>query len=205
MADTTDELITVEEDELITAETTNKNNKYLESLMTNYAGELRQYLDSQIALIEKIPVGTTTTFAGNTPPSGWLICDGSAISRETYATLFEVIGITYGAGNGATTFNLPNAIGKFFEGSDVAGVEKQAGLPNITGSFITRPNNNPSGSGAFYSTWSAESGGLTAQNADFGPQGRGTTTLDASRSSSIYGASSTVQPPAITQLPIIKY
>lgn len=52
MADTTDELITVKEDELITAETTNKNNKYLETLMINYAGELRQYLDNQIQTLE---------------------------------------------------------------------------------------------------------------------------------------------------------
>ena len=52
MADTTDELIVVVEDELITAETTNKNNKYLETLMTNYAGELRQYLDNQLQTLE---------------------------------------------------------------------------------------------------------------------------------------------------------
>lgn len=52
MADTTDELIVVVEDELITAETTNKNNKYLETLMTDYAGELRQYLDNQLQTLE---------------------------------------------------------------------------------------------------------------------------------------------------------
>ena len=59
-----------------------------------------------------IPAGVITPFAGSTAPSGWLLCDGSAVSRTTYARLFQVIGTTYGAGNGSTTFNLPNLKGK---------------------------------------------------------------------------------------------
>lgn len=51
--------------------------------------------------------GIVTPFAGTTPPAGWLKCDGSAISRTTYAALFNVIGTKYGAGDGSTTFNLP--------------------------------------------------------------------------------------------------
>ena len=51
--------------------------------------------------------GMVMAFAGTTAPSGWLKCDGSAISRTTYAALFNVIGTTYGAGDGSTTFNLP--------------------------------------------------------------------------------------------------
>lgn len=204
MADTTDELIVVVEDELITAETTNKNNKYLETLMTNYAGELRQYLDNQIAAIEKIPVGTTTMYAGSTPPVGWLVCDGSAVSRETYSALFAVIGIKYGEGNGATTFNLPNAIDKFFEGSDTAGTEIEAGLPNITGSmqFSNQWWSNVA-TGAFTGT----SYGSTNRCGDGGSYPiRIDYNMDASRSSSIYKDNiTTVQPEAITQLPIIKY
>lgn len=51
--------------------------------------------------------GMVTAFAGTTAPAGWLKCDGSAISRTTYVALFNVIGTTYGAGDGSTTFNLP--------------------------------------------------------------------------------------------------
>ena len=54
------------------------------------------------------PTGVVQAFAGSTTPQGWLLCDGSAVSRTTYAALFAVIGTTYGAGNGSTTFNLPN-------------------------------------------------------------------------------------------------
>ena len=52
-------------------------------------------------------------YAGSTAPSGWLLCDGSAVSRTTYATLFAVIGTTYGTGDGSTTFNLPNLTDRF--------------------------------------------------------------------------------------------
>jgi microcystin-dependent protein len=48
-----------------------------------------------------------------TPPTGWLLCDGSAISRTTYAALFALIGTTYGVGNGSTTFNIPDFRGRF--------------------------------------------------------------------------------------------
>jgi hypothetical protein len=61
-----------------------------------------------------IPVGSLVMFAGactdqtTSPPSGWLICDGREVSRNTYNKLFKVIGTTYGSGDGTTTFNLPN-------------------------------------------------------------------------------------------------
>jgi microcystin-dependent protein len=51
-------------------------------------------------------------FAGSSAPTGWLVCDGSAISRATYSALFAVIGTTYGAGNGSTTFNIPDLRGR---------------------------------------------------------------------------------------------
>ena len=51
-------------------------------------------------------------FAGSTSPTGYLECDGSAVSRTTYADLFDVIGTTYGSGDGSTTFNLPDLSGK---------------------------------------------------------------------------------------------
>ena len=53
------------------------------------------------------PIGSVIAFAGSNAPVGYLMCDGSAVSRETYAELFVVIGTTYGSGDGSTTFNLP--------------------------------------------------------------------------------------------------
>jgi microcystin-dependent protein len=61
--------------------------------------------------------GVVTMFGGATIPGGWLLCDGSAVSRTTYATLFAVIGTTYGAGDGSTTFNLPDFRGIFPKGA----------------------------------------------------------------------------------------
>lgn len=57
-------------------------------------------------------------FPMETPPDGWLICNGQAISRTTYAALFAIIGESYGAGNGSTTFNLPDYRGVFLRGLD---------------------------------------------------------------------------------------
>jgi microcystin-dependent protein len=59
------------------------------------------------------PVGMIVAFAASLPPTGWLICDGSAISRTTYATLFAVIGTEWGVGDGTNTFNVPDLRGRF--------------------------------------------------------------------------------------------
>ena len=58
------------------------------------------------------PSGTLSMFAGTTAPTGYFICNGDAISRTTYATLFGVVGTTYGAGDSSTTFNLPDLRGR---------------------------------------------------------------------------------------------
>lgn len=63
-----------------------------------------------------IPPGAIIPFASYTPPVGWLIADGAAVSRSTYALLFYVIGTTFGAGDGSTTFNLPDLRGYFVRG-----------------------------------------------------------------------------------------
>lgn len=62
-------------------------------------------------------IGEIKAFAGSSAPSGWLLCQGQAVSRTTYASLFAIIGTTYGAGDGTTTFNLPNAEGRTLIGA----------------------------------------------------------------------------------------
>jgi len=68
-----------------------------------------------------VPTGSVTSYAGSTAPSGWLLCYGQAVSRSTYSDLFAVIATTYGAGDGSTTFNLPDARGRVAVGKDNMG------------------------------------------------------------------------------------
>jgi microcystin-dependent protein len=64
------------------------------------------------------PAGAVMHYAMQTPPDGWLICNGGAVSRLTYPALFAAIGTSYGAGDGATTFKLPDLRGEFIRGWD---------------------------------------------------------------------------------------
>jgi microcystin-dependent protein len=73
-----------------------------------------------------VPPGTVHQFAGSSAPAGYLLCDGSAVSRSTYSVLFSIIGTTYGVGDNATTFNLPNCKGKVPAGYDSAQSEFNA-------------------------------------------------------------------------------
>ena len=78
------------------------------------------------------PVGTSIDFAGPVAPAGFLKENGAAVSRATYARLFAVIGTTYGAGNGSTTFNLPESRGEGFRGlDDGRGVDPGRGLGSV--------------------------------------------------------------------------
>lgn len=67
------------------------------------------YLKSGAVLV---PIGTVWSFAGSNAPTNWLICNGTTVSRTTYAALYAVVGTTYGAGDGSTTFNLPDLQGR---------------------------------------------------------------------------------------------
>lgn len=91
-----------------------------------------------------VPVGTILAFAGQTPPDGYLECNGQAVSRTTYAALFAAIGTTWGSGDGSTTFNLPELRGEFLRGWDhgrgvdpgrALGSAQGDAIRNITGSF----------------------------------------------------------------------
>ncbi len=64
------------------------------------------------------PPGTIIDFAGISAPAGYLVCDGSAVSRDTHAALFAAIGTAWGTGDGSATFNIPNLQGRFRWGAD---------------------------------------------------------------------------------------
>lgn len=74
-----------------------------------------------------VQTGTVLPFAGAALPAGYLLCDGSAVSRAVYAALFAVIGVVYGSGDGSTTFNVPDMRGKFPLGKAAAGTGSTLG------------------------------------------------------------------------------
>ena len=104
------------------------------ALATGYAwvkidGTLYKLLDrdSSDARYAAFPAGVLTAYGGSSVPSGWLLCDGAAVSRSTYAALFAAIGTTYGGGDGSTTFNLPELRQKFLRGKGTSDTLGAAG------------------------------------------------------------------------------
>lgn len=161
----------------------------------------KAYTDSHISV-----AGCIQAYAGNTLPNGWLLCDGSAVSRTDYADLFTAIGTLYGAGDGSTTFNLPNLTDRVIWGNTTSGTVKDAGLPNITGEMYDNYG-GPNGGAASYSALTWETGPMNGIRTDdiYGGSRFGTVGFNASRINTIYGNSTTVQPPALTMRYIIKY
>ena len=168
-------------------------------------------LDSTTGLV---PTGSVVAFAGSSTPNGYLLCDGSAVSRTTYSALYSAIGTKYGRGNGSTTFNLPNLTDKFIQGSNTVGTVKNAGLPNIKGDFWNMAYQSKAiaeddckqvseaYSGAFSVRKIKEMVGYATSTSYEQYDGW---SFNASRSNNIYGNSTTVQPPALTMRYIIKY
>jgi hypothetical protein len=84
-----------------------------------------------------VPVGAMTQYLGTTAPTGWLLCDGANVSRSTYGGLFTVLGTRYGAGDGATTFALPDLRSRFARGS-----ASTASLSGTAGGSATHQHTN---------------------------------------------------------------
>ena len=157
-----------------------------------------KYWAEKISPENLLPVGMILAWPGTKAPSGWLNCDGSVVSRTTYADLFSVIGTTFGAGDGSTTFKLPDYRGDFLRGylsgtSSAIGTRQAEGLPNISGrlDFGKQVGGMSSSSGAFShknisQDWAGTSTG-TVNVIDY-------VNFDASRSSGLYGDSSHVTP-----------
>jgi len=105
------------------------------------------------------PVGSVTMYAASSAPDGWLECDGSNVNRATFPNLFNAIGITFGSGDGSTTFGLPDLRGEFVRGwDDGRGVDSGRGfgtaqldqIQRITGRFAGgRADGGSFESGAF--------------------------------------------------------
>lgn len=152
------------------------------------------------------PAGVIIPFAGTSVPTGYLLCNGAAVSRTDYASLFAAIGTLYGAGDGYTTFNLPDARDRVLQGASgkhSTGSYIAAGLPNISGGI-----NNGGGFfcyGRGYGALSVEGPTDTAYGGSGVDANHPNFSFDAHKSNALYGASNTVQSPAIATNFIIKY
>jgi microcystin-dependent protein len=135
----------------------------------NYLGVWSDWRDISGGTDTLNPVGSIIMLASNSVPDGYFSCDGSSISRTVYSKLFAKIGITYGAGDGSTTFNLPafNSNGAFLRGdgtnSNPLGTFQGDAIRNIVGGNINALQLGGTGSatGAFTSS-SGSAGSATS-------------------------------------------
>lgn len=161
-----------------------------------------------------VPIGSVIFYLGTTIPDGYLLCNGASLSRTEYPELFEVLGTKCGSVDSAH-FTLPDTHHRFLEGTTSVSEVGQyiaAGLPNIAGAINSLRSTdvhdrNAYSDGAF--TWSdakTSGGGFSYLNvegnseaAKFDPQ------FNASKSSSLFGSSDTVQPKALRSYCLIRY
>lgn len=119
--------------------------------------------------INGTPTGGLMLWPTASPPANWLICNGTAVSRSTYATLFAVVGTTFGVGNGSTTFNLPNYTDRMPIGAgSTYSVNSQGGAASTTLTTTELPSHNhsASSSSSSSSTFSGSAGSTSVTNID---------------------------------------
>lgn len=129
-----------------------------------------------------VPIGTILSYSATTPPVGFLVCDGSEVSKTTYSDLYSVIGDLYGECTDTSKFKLPNAKGRVLQGADGnLGTYIAESLPNITGKFYHDTNVKNILEGAFSYT-----DGNALNLANSATSTSGYVEFDASKSNPIY-------------------
>ena len=167
--------------------------------------QIKQALDKMMPELSPVPIGSIAY--AHEVPTGWLECNGAAISRTKYARLFKKIGTKYGAGDGSTTFNLPNLHHRVLEATTtISEVAKtvEAGLPDISGQVQFRYPSliGMSGSGAF--AFLEQDSGHSESQLSTSTRGYQNLSFIASRSSAILGKSQTVQTSSLRLIAIVK-
>ena len=120
------------------------------------------------------PAGAVLHFAMAVAPSGWKVCNGAAVSRVTYAALFSALGTLYGAGDGSTTFNLPDLRGEFIRGVDSGrGVDAGRVLGGSQGDLFKSHGHGFNGAAAVVTNMYPAKGGWSAP-----PDGDGTMNMN---------------------------
>jgi len=171
-------------------------------------------LDSSVlpsSALSGVPTGAVQYFAMAAPPTGWLIADGSAISRTDYADLYAAIGTTFGTGDSSTTFNLPDLRGEFIRGYDdgrgvdtdrVFGSTQADAFQNFTGTFCVTTRNTGTTEGSVSGVFSSAIPG-NMKNATACDSSTGTkVTLDPS---TVARTSTETRPCNVALLACIKY
>jgi microcystin-dependent protein len=97
---------------------------------------LKTASDKAAAAVDYVDVGDLKVTARSTAPSKWLLCQGQAISRATYSDLFTAIGTTYGAGDGSTTFNVPDTGGRVVAGKEAVATRLTSGVSGVDGGTL---------------------------------------------------------------------
>lgn len=147
-----------------------------------------------ISVISSAPVASVAYFPMAAAPSGWLKANGAAVSRSAYAALFALIGTTFGAGDGATTFNLPDLRGEFVRGlDDGRGVDAGRALGSAQGDAFQDHVHN------FHIYQQAGAGAGVARNGT----GNGPGLLDTYGATA--GATTETRPRNVALLPCIKF
>ena len=113
---------------------------FREVVSKNSSGEIDGTFSGTVSATATLPSsiaeGMIAPFAMSTAPTGWLICDGSAVSRSTYSALFTAIGTTWGAGDGSSTFNIPDFQGAFLRGTGANGTHNMANGSDFAGPSV---------------------------------------------------------------------
>jgi microcystin-dependent protein len=109
--------------------------------MSNYEATRYNFDAANLTGIEGLPTATVVPWSDSSVPSGFLECNGQAVSRSTYAVLFGVIATTYGSGNGSTTFNVPD-----FKDRTNAGRSNSKALASTGGANTVQTTGNVAGS-----------------------------------------------------------
>jgi microcystin-dependent protein len=97
---------------------------------------VRNYQRADGTSLSSLPSGTIVFNASASTPAGWLPCDGAAVSRTTYAGLYATISVTYGAGNGTTTFNVPDVGGRVIAGKEVSATRLTSAVSGVDGGTL---------------------------------------------------------------------
>ena len=164
--------------------------------------QISEALDKIMPELTPVPVGTVAY--AHEVPTGWLQCNGAEVSRTTYARLFRKIGTKYGAGNGSTTFNLPDLQHRVLEGTNTTSEVAQkveTGLPDISGKFHDVVDN---GGATVSGCFQIESRWLADHPAHGGYMSASDLRFSARSVASTYGGSGTVQPASLRLFAIIK-
>jgi len=174
--------------------------------MANYEATRYDFDGANLTGIEGIPTATIVPWTDSSVPSGFLECDGSAVSRSTYADLFAIVGTTYGVGDGATTFNLPDlqdnvAVGK----SGTKALASTGGAENAASANATLSEAQLAAHTHGYPLRSSHSN-ISRFNLNYGPDGRytNTTTVNSTGSGSGHQHNLSTLQPYLALIYIIK-